>query len=168
MARFFSHKSVPFFLGVKMVLTLTVLVNAATIVDTIYQKSGERGSHLTVTNNLLSVDKGVSKSASGLSAVGTSCGNNKTFTGTPGTANTAVIAGNIIYTVQVNTTATAPTSTCFTVTLVLSSNTGSQTSYGPVYIATGSSVTAGQTISCKFDVGTSYPAPPYSFKVTVQ
>lgn len=168
MALPFFRKSVRLLLVVKMVLTLAVLVSAVTIVDTVIQKSGERGSHLTVTNNLLSVDKGVSKSASGLSATGTSCANNVTFTGTPGTANTAITAANIIFTVQINTTATASTSTCFTVTLVLSSNVGSQTTYGPVYVATGSSVTADQTIDCKFDIGTLYPTPPYSFKVTVQ
>lgn len=155
------------YIAIKTILTLFVLVYAASIIATTTVHQAEIGGALTVTNNLKAMDKGFSKAGSTISAAGSSCASNVTFTGSPGVANTAITAGNIIYVVQVNTTASTATSTCFTVNLVITPSGGSQQSY-TVYIATGSSVSADQTIDCKFDIGTSLPSSPYSFKVTVQ
>ncbi len=84
-----------------------------------------------------------------------SCVSTVAFGAFPGTANTALTAGNIVYDVQVNTTATAQAIIRFTVTLATTtSNTTNQTSYGPVYIKTGASITPGQTINCKVGLAT--------------
>jgi hypothetical protein len=150
-------------------MALIILVAAATYVLASKNLAGEKGTQLKVTNQLLSLDKGFSKAASGISVAGTSCLSNVTFTGSQQNANTAVTAGDIVYDVQVNTTAISTASTCFTVSLVMTSSTGTRTSYGPVYLATGSSPASGQTVDCKFDLQqTSLPSSPFSFKVTVQ
>ncbi len=168
MARHLLGKSISFLLFVKLIVILVVLVYAATMLTTTFQRSGESGNNVTVANDLLPSELGSSKASSGLTAAGTSCVNNVTFTGTAGTANAAVTSGDYVYAVQVNTTATTPASKCFAVTLIVYSNNGSPTNYSPVYIATGSTVTAGQTITCKFDIGTSLPPSNYSFKFIVQ
>ncbi len=156
-------------LTVKTLLLVVVVVYAASIPIGQKNVTGEQAAHTKVTNGLISKDSGFTKAGSSPTAAGTGCGSTIAFGSTPGNANTAVTAGNIVYDVQVNTTATAPASTCFTVTLVITNSAGAQTSYGPVYISTGASVTAGQTIDCKFDLGTTMlPSPPFSFKVTVQ
>ena len=157
----------PFYIAVKALLTLFVLVYAASIVTTTTTYQSAVGGSISVTNNLKAMDKGFSKASSTVSAAGTSCAANVTFTGSPDSANTAITAGNIIYIVQVNTTASADPTTCFTVNLVITPSGGSQLNQ-TVYIATGSSVPADQTIDCKFDTGTSLPTSPYSFKVIVQ
>ena len=164
----FIVRRATFYLAVKILLTMFVLVYAATIVTTTTTYQASMGGAVSVTNNLTAMDKGFAKAGSTISAVGTSCANNVTFTGSPGTANTALTAGRWVQNVQVNTTAATPVSTCFTVTLVLTPSGSSQTIYGPVYVATGSSVTSGQTIDCKFEVGSSLPVSPFSFQATVQ
>ncbi len=156
-------------LAVRAILFLVVVVCAASISITPTSLSGEMGTQLTVANGLRLMDKGFMTTSLPLSAAGISCLSPIVFGSSPGMANTAVTANDAVYDVQVNTTATAPPNTCFTVRLVTTNGSGSQTSYGPVNIETGSSITAGQTIDCKFDLQTSnLPASPFSFKVTVQ
>ncbi len=163
----FPLKTVKVSLAVKVALTLLVLVYAANLTISLKHYTGEQGSYLTVTNNLLSVDKGFTKASSGLTATGLCPTENVTFTSTPTTANTTVTAGHIVFDAQVNTTTTTPALRCFTVTLDLSMSNGSHSTY-TVKIATGSSVSAGWTIDCKFDVGATLPASPFSFKIIVQ
>jgi hypothetical protein len=51
--------------------------------------------------------------------------------------------------------------------VTITPNGGSPTTY-TVKIASGSTVTAGQTIDCKFDVGATLPTPPYAFLAKAQ
>lgn len=145
----------------KLLLSLVAIVFAASISVTSSTYQAEIGSAVNVTNNLVATDKGFLVNAAGSAA--TSCSSPVTFGVSPGTANTAITGGHLVYDVQVNSTASATPSHNFTVTLVLASST-----YGPVCIMTPASPANLQTIDCKFDVGTSLPTSPYSFKVTVQ
>ncbi len=153
----------------RVVLLLVTVVFAATLaVTTTSFNGGENGSYLPVNNQIIVTDKGFSKSSSTQTATGTSCGSPTSFAGSPGVANTAITANDIIFDAQSNTTSTAPASTCFTVTFIIFTSPTSRTTYGPLYISTGSTVTGGQTIDCKFDTGTSLPTSPFSFEVTVK
>ena len=68
------------------------------------------------------------------------------------------------WTFQVATTGSTAASTTFTVALTVNQN-GSTTSY-TVYVATGGTVTSGQTINCIFDLGTGITTPlSYTFTV---
>jgi hypothetical protein len=156
-------KRVSWILFVKVALSLAVIVYAASISVTTTTYQAEIGSAVKVANNLLATDKGFTLAGSGSSATGTSCSSPIIFGGSPGTANIAITASHLVYDVQVNSTTSAPVSTKFNVTLVLASTT-----YGPLCIQTPASPANGQTIDCKFDVGTTLPASPYTFKVTVQ
>lgn len=155
------------YLAVKILFTMFVLVYAATIVTTTTTYQASMGGAVSVTNNLTAMDKGFAKASSTISATGTSCANNVTFTGSAGVANTAIITNNIIYVVQVNTTGSTAASTCFTAILVITPSGSPQQTY-TVYIATDSTPANNETIDCKFDIGSALPNSPYSFKVTVQ
>jgi hypothetical protein len=145
----------------KLIVSLVAIVFAATISVTSSTHQAEIGSALSVTNGLVAMDKGFSVSIAGSAA--TSCSSPVTFGAIPGTANTLITGGHLVYDVQVNSTTSATPNKNFTATLVLASNT-----YGPVCIQTPASPANLQTIDCKFDVGTTLPASPYTFKVTVQ
>src|SRR5713226_8662368 len=140
--------------AVKTTLFLVVVVCAASISITNISFSGEQGTLVTVANGLLSVDKGFNKTTVTLSAAGTSCPSTVVFGASPGTANTGLTANDVIYDVQVNTTGSAPSNSCFTVRLAVTLGLGTPTNYGPVYIETGSPVTGGRAIDCKFDLQT--------------
>jgi hypothetical protein len=147
---------------------LVIAVSAATITTSSTNYQAEFGSAYNVSNNLLVGDKGFSKPSADTSATG-SCpsAGNVTFNASPGSANNAIIAGDIVYDVQVNATASTPLVSCFTVTLTISQS-GSQITK-TLAIASGTSVAADQTIDCKLDIGTaSLPASPFSFKIAVQ
>jgi len=163
---FFLRRS-QLYITLKVLLTLFVLVYAADIAVTQSPHHALIGGYLSVTNNLTAMDKGFSKAGSTLTATGNCPTSNVTFTSGPGIANNNITAGNIVFIVQVNTTASTLTLRCFTVTLTLTPASGPQTTH-TIKLATSSSVSAGWTIDCKFDIGTSLPASPYSFKVTVQ
>jgi len=150
-----------------LVLTLFILAYAASFTINQKQYTGEQGSHLTVTNRLLSIDKGFSKAQSAASAAGSCPVSNVTFASSAQIANTAIIPGNIVFDAQVNTTATTPSLSCFTVTLTLAPNSSPQTSYS-LTIATDASPQANWTIDCRFDIGATLPTPPFSFKITVR
>ncbi len=167
MARRFPVRAAKAGLGIKAALTIFVLVYATGFAIMPKQFSAEKGSRLSVTNNLLSLDKGFSKALVPLSATGTCPSNNVTFAVSANNANTVVTLGDIVFDAQVNATGTTPTLSCFTVTLTLTPSGGSPPPY-TVTIASGSSVSQGWTIDCKFDVGASLPASPFSFKITVQ
>ncbi len=152
----------------RVIVLLATVVFAATLAVTTTSLAGENGSYLPVNNKIVVTDKGFSKSSSTQTGSGVSCSSNVTFSGSPAVANTIITVNDIVFDAQVNTTGSTPVSTCFTVTLVVFTSLTSRSTYGPVYIATGTPVTAGQTIDCKFDVGTSLPGSPFSFKVTVQ
>ncbi|HEV2118650.1 MAG TPA: hypothetical protein VGS11_00870 [Candidatus Bathyarchaeia archaeon] len=158
------RRTFTWYFSAKIFLAILVLaVSAATIAttSTIYQ--AEMGSAYNITNGILVGDKGFSKPSVGTAATGTCPAGNVTFGTSPGTANNLLIAGDIVYDIQVNATATTPLNKCFTVTLSISG-------FSPktLTIASGTSVTAGWTIDCKLDIGTtSLPGSPFSFKVTI-
>lgn len=155
------------YLTIKVLLTLVVLAYAATIVTTTNTYQASIGGAVSVTNNLKAMDKGFSIALVDSSAAGTSCAGNVTFAVTAGTANNAITSGHIIFLIQVNSTASTPPSTCFTVTLTITPSGGPQQTY-TVYIATDSTPANNEIIDCKFDIGSALPTSPYSFKVTVQ
>jgi hypothetical protein len=150
-------------LAAKILLSLIVVVLAVSISVTSNTYQAEFGSNVNVANGLLATDKGFSLSSTAGSSVGADCNSPVVFGSTPKTANTTIVAGHLVYDVQVNSTASAVANTKFNVTLTVGSN-----SYGPLCIQTPASPTDGQIIDCKFDIGTALPASPYTFKVTVQ
>ena len=148
----------------KLVLALVAIVFAASVSVTSSSYQAEIGSAVNVANGLVAMDKGFSLAS--VASNGTSCSSPVTFGPSPGTANTNITAGHLVYDVQVNSTTSTsipPAGTKFNVTLVIGSNP-----YGPVCIQTPIPSVSGQTIDCKFDVGAALPASPYTFKVTVQ
>lgn len=147
----------------KVSLALLGVVFAATITVTSTTYQAEFGSATTIAGGLTATDKGFSASATGAGSNGANCTSAVVFGASPKTANTNIVAGHLVYDVQVNTTASSIGSTKYNVTLVIGS-----TSYGPLCIMTQGVQPANQTIDCKFDVGTALPASPYAFKVTVQ
>jgi hypothetical protein len=147
----------------KIFVSLAVLVYAASISLTTTTYQAEVGSLVIVANNLLATDKGFAPAVLGSSAAGTSCSSPIVFGAVPGTANTAITAGHLVYDVQVNSTSSATPNAKFNVTLTLASTT-----YNPLCIQDSASPVNGQTIDCKFDVGTTLPVSPYTFKVIVQ
>lgn len=149
---------------VKMCLSLIAIVSAASISVTQTKYQAEIGSAVTVGNNLIALDKGFSTSPTAWSAVGATCPSSPiTFAASPGTANTTITAGHWVFDVRVNSTSTAPGSTTSNVTLVLASQT-----YGPLCVRTPATSSNNQMIDCRFDVGTTLPTSPYSFRVTIQ
>ena len=151
----------------KLVFIIVVIVYASSVTSsTNYQ--GEKGIYLSVNNGLLLLDKGYSKISSTTSAAGISCVSPVTFTGSPQVANIQLTSSDILFDTQANTTASSTVNTCYSVTFYISTSGASQTQYGPVYVSTGPSITLGQMIDCKFDIGLSLPSSPYTFKVTVQ
>lgn len=145
----------------KLVVSLVAIVFAASISVTSSTYQAEIGSAVNVANGLIATDKGFAVQVLG-SAV-TSCSSPVTFGVIPGIANTPVTAGHLVYDVQVNSTASVTPSMKFNATLVVGS-----IAYGPVCIETPASPADQQTIDCKFDVGTTLPASPYTFQVTIQ
>jgi hypothetical protein len=157
-------KRVSWIFFVKVALSLAVLVYAASITATTTTYQAEIGSLVKVANNLLATDKGFTPALAGSGAAGTSCSSPITFGAVPGTANNLITAGHWVYDVQINSTSLVAPNTKFNVTLTLGS-----TSFSPLCIQTPASPANGQTIDCKFDIGTTMlPASPYAFKVTVQ
>jgi hypothetical protein len=145
----------------KLIVSFVAIVMAATISVTSSTYQAEVGSVVKFPAGLLATDKGFSASPTAVNPAGTSCGNPATFN-TNTTANTNIVASDLVYEVQVNATGPPlPAFTKFNVTLTIGSNT-----YGPLCIQTLAVLTG--TIDCKFDVGTALPASPYTFKVTIQ
>jgi hypothetical protein len=160
------RRTFTWYLSAKILVILVLAVSAATIATTSKNYQAEMGSAYNAANNILVGDKGFVKPGAGTAATGTCPSGNVTFAATPGTANTALAAGDIVYDVQVNATATTPTLKCFTVTLTLTV-TGPPTTK-TLTIASAASVTAGWTIDCKLDTGlTTLPTVPFSFTLTV-
>lgn len=149
---------------VKLMVLAIAIASAASISLTSNMYQAQIGSVFQTANGLLATDKGFSLAAATSSAVGTSCGSPVTFGGSPGAANNAITSGHLVYQVQINSTATAPSNQKFNVTLVLAGTT-----FGPLCIQTPASPANGQTIDCSFDIAsTILPNSPYSFKVMVQ
>jgi hypothetical protein len=146
----------------KVMLFLFVLVYATNLSVTNTNYQAELGSLFKVASGLVAMDKGFTVASIPAVAVGNVCPTVPvSFAVTPGSANTTILAGHLVYAVQINDTS-APMGNTYNVTLVLGSST-----YGPLCIRTASSA-AGQIILCRFDVGTALPLSPYTFKVTVQ
>jgi len=151
----------------KLVLVVVIIVYASSVTSsTNYQ--GERATYLSINNGLLLMDHGYSKISATILAAGTSCLSPVNYGASPGVANTPLTAGNILFDAEANTTAISTVNTCYSVTLYVSTSIANQTQYGPVYVATGSTLTPGQMIHCRFDVGIALPPSPYAFKITVQ
>lgn len=146
-----------FALKVCIAMVTVVFAASITVGTTTYQ--AEIGSALNITNQLTATDKGFSSVA--VTTTATSCSAPIAFNVVTGTANNNLTMGHQMYTVQVASTATTAQHG-YNVTLVLASTT-----YGPVCIKQTGAPTGGQLINCEFDVGTTLPASPYSFKVTV-
>ncbi len=145
----------------KLLVSLVAIVFAASISVTSSTYQAEFGSAVLFPAGLLATDKGFSAAPMSVSPAGTSCSSPATFNLNT-TANTSIVAGDLVYDLQVNATGTPLQAfTKFNVTLSVGSNT-----YGPLCIQTLATITG--SIDCKFDVGTALPASPYTFKVTIQ
>jgi hypothetical protein len=163
---FFSRLSVLVFL--KILLSLSILVYAASIVAVPASYIAVSAGRVSVSSNLAGEDRGFSKASSTVPAAGTACGvgTQVSFGVAAQTANTAITAGDLVYDLQLNTTGTTPSSTCWTVSLAYTPAGGPQTNVGSVFVGTIVALSA-QTIDCKFDLGASLPTPPFTFQVSV-
>ena len=157
------------YLGAKIALAVLVLaVSAAAITVTPTSYTAELGGAVNVNNKLTGIDKGFAKASTPATPSGNSCATNVTFTITPGTnATTAVASNDYVYDIQIANTTQTPTSTCYKIALTVTSSSGVQTTYGPLYIATTATPLAWQPLDAQFDVGTTLPASPFSFLIAV-
>lgn len=153
--------------AIKMLLLMIMVVSGASIGITQTKYQSEMGGTLNVANQVNLIDKGFATAAIPSGATGNCPSANVTFGITPGTANNAITTNDYVYDAQVATTASTPALTCFTVTLILTPNGGPQTTY-TLKVASGATITAGQTIDCKFDIGAVLPTPPFTFLARVQ
>src|SRR5437899_10959419 len=106
----------------KLLLSLVAIVFAASVSVTSSTYQAEIGSAVNVANGLVATDKGFSLAS--VASNGTSCSSPVAFGPSPGTANTNITSGHLVYDVQVNSTTSTsmpPAATRFTVTLVVSS-----------------------------------------------
>ncbi len=163
------RKRAPLYLSAKLLLSLLFLVSAASITVSTTQLQAEHGGAIKFSNNLIAADRGISRSTSGTADAGTSCGpsGNVTFTtGTIRQANIGLTVNHFVYTIQVNTTGTTPSSSCFivTLTMIASGNTNTYV----LHLATNATVVPDQAVNCVFDIGSALPPSPYSFSVAVQ
>ena len=148
---------------IKLLLTLLVIVFAATIDSTSKNFRAELGSAATVPSGLLMTDRGFAAATSSATANGT-CTVPIIFGPQAAIGNNGITSGHVVYTVRVNSTATAQAQKKYNVTFTLGS-----TSYGPICIQTATVPANGQIIDCKFDIATTtLPVSIYTFKVTIQ
>jgi hypothetical protein len=166
-----ARRTFTLYLSANVALAILVLaVSAASIIVTTKNYQSEIGGAVNVSNKLTGIDKGFTKATSLGFASGTgSCANNVTFTITPGTtATTAVTSGDYVYDIQIVNTTQTPTNTCYKVALTTTASSGAQTTYGPLYISTTSTLLAWQPLDAKFDIqSTLLPASPFSFLITI-
>jgi len=154
--------------AVKLVLVVVMVVSGASIGITQTKYQSETGGTLNVANQVNLIDKGFTSATVPSSATGTCPSANVTFGPIAGMAiNKTISINDYVYDAQVATTGSTPALTCFTVSLTLTPNGGPQATY-TLKIASGATITPGQTIDCKFDIGTSLPIPPYTFLAKVQ
>jgi hypothetical protein len=151
----------------KIALAVLVLaVSAVSIVVTPTTYQAEIGGALNVTNRLVAVDRGFSQAGTTVTATGTSCGTATKF-GVGTISNTNITALHYVYDVAVSEALNATINTCYSSSLVLSLS-GIATTYGPLYMNSTASIDTTFTMDCKFDIGTSVPASPYSFQLTIE
>src|SRR5207245_3062693 len=97
-------------LSIKIFLMLSMVAWAVNSITETTSYTSEAGGLNKTDDQLLVTANGCSKTSTA-SAAGTSCGSPVTY-GSGTLANTALTGGDIIFGVQVNTTATAPSGTC--------------------------------------------------------
>jgi hypothetical protein len=160
------QKSLPWTLTFKVVLVLVVAVSGASITITQSKYQTELGGTLNFDNHVVLIDRGFSVFGVSVNATGGCPSLNVTFTNNPTIANTAIISGDYVYDAQIVTTSLTPTLSCFTARLTITPNGGPASVYS-VTVASGSTVSSGETIDCQFDIGPSLPTPPFTFLATV-
>lgn len=152
----------------KLILSTVLLAYAATSSITAVSYRALIGGQFDVVSVLSGADRGFSKAASTSTATGATCGSAIQFGLLTGTATPGVTNGHMIYDVQLNTTGTTPTSTCWQVKLSYTTNGGTLTTVGPVWIGTGLvNPPINEVIDCQFDMGSSLPSSPFSYAVIV-
>lgn len=148
---------------IKVLIPILIIVFATTIDSTPKNFTAELGSAATVPNGLLITDRGFAAAASSATANGT-CASPIIFGASSNVGNNGITTGDIVYTVRVNSTASAPAQTKYNVTFALGT-----TNFGPICIETALVPASGQIIDCEFDISaTSLPVSIYAFKVTIQ
>ncbi len=149
----------------KVALSVIILVSAASVTVTSNNYQAEIGSVTTVASGLPATDKGFNLTSTAISAStsGTTCTTPTIFSSTPSVANNPIAGGHLFYDVRINQTSSATPATKFSVTFALGATT-----FASLCIQTLATPVNGQIIDCKYDVGTSLPSSPFTFKVTVQ
>ncbi len=146
---------------------LIVTVSAASSIVTNPAFQAEVGQYRNTAQGGFEIrDDGNSPASASANATGTTpgCADNVLISTVGGTANTAIVSGDLVYSVKVlaRSSPLPPAATCFTVTL---SYNGSN--LAPLYIKTVVPL-AGDFATCKWDLGiTSLPAL-YTLVVSVQ
>lgn len=168
MTKYRLARQISSFLLLKVILLTVLLAYAATTPITTTSYRALIGGELNVVNELSGADRGFSKASSNTAANGAACGSAVQFGLVAGIATSGVTSGHMIYDVQLNTTGTTPTSTCWQVKLTYTTNGGALTIVGPVWIGTGIvNPPVNEVINCQFDLGSSLPSSPFSYAVVV-
>lgn len=143
----------------RVILSLVVVGFAANVVVTTSSYQAEVGSLVNVPGVL--VVTSISYFKASASSAATSCSVPVLFGLSGQVASTSITSGDWVYDVRVNSTASTPILTFYNVSFALGS-----TSFGDVCTESAGSVNSNLFIDCKYDVGTTLPASPYSFKIT--
>jgi hypothetical protein len=146
-----------------LLLSFRLMVNAGLIQSSLSTTQSITGGALKVNGNLTATDRGFSKAGSAVIATGSNCSTAVLFPAMLGTANNAITSGDMVYDVQLNTTATTPASQCYIVTLVISSG-GAILTYN-IPVKNNAANVAGESLDLKFDIGSSVPLSPFSFQL---
>lgn len=159
--RLFRRAAIVF--AAKVCLALVTLVFAASISVSPTTYQAEVGSYVNVANNLVATDKGFSVASASSIAMGTVCTDPVQFSSSSRIATTTITASHWIFSVQVNSTTGILPNANYTVALMLGS-----TPYGPLCIEGAPTPANNEVITCNFDIGSTLPTSPYTFKVTIQ
>src|SRR5438094_8003896 len=127
----------------KLLLSLVAIVFAASVSVTSSSYQAEIGSAVNVANGLVATDKGFSVSPTAGASAGTSCSSPVSFSASPQTANTTIVAGHLVYDAHVNASSGSSTNTQVNVTFRAGSTT-----YGPLRMPTLNLLSG--TIDCTF------------------
>ena len=161
------HLRALWYLAAKFLLSFGVLVYASNITMTTTVYHVESGGVINVTVNLTAMDRGLSKTASMLSASGTSCASNVTLTGTPGNCHTVLTSNRLVYSIHGEHNFEHFSQHLF------HCNANNHPQWWKPHQLHGlhsqrSISDPDQTINCELDIGSALPTSPYSFSVTVQ
>lgn len=141
---------------------MSVTSYAASVSVTSATKQAEYGVYYNVTASLTAANVGFQTAAVSGSASAQPC-----TWAAGGNCQTAVTSGHFLYEVTVTLTASSVASTTYTVSVSWEQNTNTETSLGSLTFTTPATITAGQSMTFIFDLGSASFTAPSGIDVTV-